>query len=288
MCFPHDRTTTRTQPSSARAQQFIVTAAASFDQLIAEYVASHPKYQYPANGDRHPAILAQVCDIKTWLIARLGGFEKYLTALIDAARIWFPPGCRGREFRIFCYMFEGSANVGWGNFPEMRPYSDRYCSWAIGIRYSLRTLVTRLRETQEENFAQDFAHLVQMSKERFLPAARLVGMNSSEIERLERLGQDARIDVHALRDPASGLWQRCVDEYNHPQQGELFEGWPDPPAKLWDKYFYEELAPTLVGDDEVVRLVLQTVGVLPLGPLRPAALALRARFLEISLPGLPR
>src|SRR4051812_35958228 len=106
--------------SSTLRRSPVVTPAVRFDQLIAEYVGSHPEYQYPSSGDRHPAILAQGSGIKTWLIERLGGFPEYLTSLIDAARIWFPPGCNEREFRIFCHLFEGSANVGWGNFPEMR------------------------------------------------------------------------------------------------------------------------------------------------------------------------
>jgi hypothetical protein len=264
----------------------VVNPAVRFDQLIAEYVGSHPEYKYPESGDRHPAILAHGSDIKPWLIERLGGFPRYLTALIDAARIWFPPGCREREFRIFCVLFEGSSNVGWGNFPEMHPYSDRYVTWMFSVRNSLRTLVRRLRETQEKNFQQDFAHLAQLCKDRYLPAARLTEADESEIERVARLGLDMRIDVNELRDAASAIWERCVQMYDRPQQGNLFTGWPDHPDTLWNRYFYKKLAPELVLDDEVVRQVLRAVRALSSEPFRSPVQDLRARLLEISIPNI--
>jgi hypothetical protein len=261
-----------------------VSPAVRFDQLIAEYVGSHPDYTYPESGDRHPAILAQGTSIKPWLIDRLGGFPKYLTAILDAAKIWFPPGCRDREFRLFCHLFEISANCGWGNFPEMKPYDDRYCTWMFGVRNSLRTLVRRLRETQEKNFPQDFAHLAQLCKRRYLPAARLTQSDESDIEGVAKLGVDTRIDVQELREGAEAIWERCVRMYDRPQQGKLFTGWPDHPDKLWNRYFYKELAPVLSRDDEVVRQVLRGVGALSKVPLRSPSQDLASRLLEISIP----
>ncbi len=262
----------------------VVSAAVRFDQLIAEYVATHPNYRYPKGGHRHPAILAHGQGIKSWLIERMGGFKNYLTEIIDAAKIWFPPGCCSREFRIFCILFEGSAAVGWGNYPEMRPYDDRYCTWMFSVQNSLRSLVQSLRQTQADNFQQDFAHLAILCSRKFTSAGRLVVCDPSVISTLEKLAVEARVEVSWLREAASVLWERCVKMYDHPQQGDLFNGWPDSPDKLWSVYFYRELAPRLVQDDDVVRDLLGAIGTLPNPERRCWSLELQRRLREIELP----
>ena len=260
------------------------SAANTFAQLISEYVNSHPDYQYPSRT-RHPAILALGSVLQGWLIDRLGRSD-YLYKLADAARHWFLPDCDRWEFRTFCNMFEGFANVGWGNLPEYQSLSDRYVAWkrCILTRNRRRFLVDDLRETQKKNFAQDFSHLVVMCGRRFVSAANLLDVEKSEIDKVAAIGTTGRVEVGALHWAATELWERIVRIYDQPQQGDLFNGWPDAPEVLWNRYFYRDLVPALSLDDEVVRNLLNAVGALTVKTRVDACDAVRQRFAEVSMP----
>jgi hypothetical protein len=110
------------------------SAADVIEQLLSEYREAHPEYQFPPSGDRHPAILVFGTQTTGWLIERVGAPSVFLNTLLDAAKIWFPPGCKSREFRIFRTLFEGLANVSWGNFPEYQPITDRYLAWLKSLK----------------------------------------------------------------------------------------------------------------------------------------------------------
>ncbi len=131
------------EPSCADAEKFCFdeteSSSVTIGRLITEYIANHPEYEYPPSGDRHPAILAFGTNIQGWLIERMGG-PTYLVALIDAAKDWFPPGCKSREFRIFCNLFEGHANVAWGHREDLQWISDRYVTWYREMRKAAATV----------------------------------------------------------------------------------------------------------------------------------------------------
>ena len=260
------------------------SAAISFAQLITEYVNSHPDYQYPSRT-RHPAILALGSVLQGWLIDRLGRSD-YLYKLADAARHWFLPDCDRWEFRTFCNMFEGFANVGWGNLPEYRSLSERYVAWkrCMLTRNRRRFLVDDLRETQKKNFAQDFSHLVVMCGRRFVSSAVWLDVEKSEIDKVAAIGTTERVELGALHWAATEIWERIVRIYDQPQQGDLFNGWPDAPETLWNRYFYRDLVPALVLDDEVVRNLLNAVGALTVKARVDACEAVRQRFAKVLLP----
>lgn len=104
------------------------------EDLVQQYISSCPSYQFPPSGDRHPAVLALGIGMREWLISRLGGPIPYWQAMLDAARIWFPPGTDSREFRIFCNLFEGAGNVGGDGFPEYDAIAEQYLAWRRSCR----------------------------------------------------------------------------------------------------------------------------------------------------------
>ena len=99
------------------------------DLLVAEYIATHPEYQFPPSGDRHPAVLALGTRIKRSLMDHLGGPLPYWWAMLESAKAWFPPGCTSREFRIFCSIFEADGNTFWTGRAEFEPLDREYDVW---------------------------------------------------------------------------------------------------------------------------------------------------------------
>lgn len=95
---------------------------------------SHPGYEYPPSGDRHPSVLAIGTKVKSWIIERLGGPIPYWRAMLESARIWFPPGCESREFRIFRTMFEADGNIGLDALPDYEPLASEYNEWRRSVR----------------------------------------------------------------------------------------------------------------------------------------------------------
>jgi hypothetical protein len=97
--------------------------------FVKDYLATHPEYEYPESGDRHPAILASGAQMQPWLVERFGGPLPYWKAMFESAKVWFKPGCDSREFRIFCFFFEAEGNICWGGRPEFEALSSEYNTW---------------------------------------------------------------------------------------------------------------------------------------------------------------
>jgi len=103
------------------------------DIFVSEYLTSHPDHELPANGMRHTAVLACVGEIKRSLMDHYGGPLPYWQAILRSARIWFQPGDRSAEFRLFKLLFEGEGNIWWGGLPEFDPLDREYNEWRISL-----------------------------------------------------------------------------------------------------------------------------------------------------------
>jgi hypothetical protein len=112
--------------------------AAVIDSYVNEYLATHPNFEFPKSGDRHPSVLAIGNQMKGWLMDRLGGPVPYWRAMLESANTWFPPGCESREFRIFCTLIEGEERIWWQGRPEFEPVWDEYAAWKKRVK-SIRT-----------------------------------------------------------------------------------------------------------------------------------------------------
>lgn len=104
------------------------------DELVEQYIAEHPEYEYPPSGDKHPAILASVGPIKNALMDQEGGPLPYYKKLLEAAKIWFADGQDTREFRLFCKFFEAEGNTWWNGNPELEALAREYNAWRIKVR----------------------------------------------------------------------------------------------------------------------------------------------------------
>ena len=73
------------------------------DILVGEYLATHPFFEYPQTGDRHPSVLAIGGQINPWLLKVLGGPTEYWLAMLASAKVWFDhDGAEhSMEFRLF-------------------------------------------------------------------------------------------------------------------------------------------------------------------------------------------
>lgn len=109
-------------------------ATTEIDGLVAGYIEEHPAYRYPRNGMTHPAILAITGEIKPWLMRVLGGPLPYWQAMLDSARIWFKPGDKTEEFRLFRLLFEGEGNSFWNGDPELEALAREYNDWIRGMK----------------------------------------------------------------------------------------------------------------------------------------------------------
>ena len=101
------------------------------DILVGEYLATHPFFEYPQTGDRHPSVLAIGGQINPWLLKVLGGPTEYWLAMLASAKVWFDhDGAEhSMEFRLFCYCFEAAGNVSGNGAPEYEALANVYRGW---------------------------------------------------------------------------------------------------------------------------------------------------------------
>src|SRR5215831_1809671 len=165
--------------------------AQRIDLLILEYLQAHPDYQFPPKA-RHPAILAMAGPISHWLIQRLGGLVPWLNAVVEAGEAWFTPGYDEFALKMFCYFFEGSASIGWGNRLDCQEVSSRYDRWRRTVRFKPQrtTPLDELKEAQSRTCNADFDHLLEMCSRRiaFARHAPLIADQSDDVEDDEERG----------------------------------------------------------------------------------------------------
>lgn len=106
------------------------------EALVDQYIAACPTYTFPPSGERHPAVLAIGTEMQNWLMAKLGGPSPYWQAMLDSAKVWFPPGTDSREFRIYCNLFEAAGNVGGNGHPDYDAIARQYHEWRKTLKQS--------------------------------------------------------------------------------------------------------------------------------------------------------
>jgi hypothetical protein len=79
-----------------------LSASRHMETLVAEFLWTHPDYDFQSVEIKHPCVLA-FFGAREWLIDRLGSYEDNLRAMLAAAREWFPPGTNTPAFRVFCF-----------------------------------------------------------------------------------------------------------------------------------------------------------------------------------------
>ena len=109
-------------------------AHTEIDRLVAEYLATHPEFEYPPSGDRHPAILAVGSQMKPWMMDHYGGPLPFWRAMLESAKVWFPLGCDSQEFRIFRLFFEGEGNIWREGNLELEAVAREYNVWRKHVR----------------------------------------------------------------------------------------------------------------------------------------------------------
>lgn len=117
-----------------------------------------------------------------------------------------------------------------------------------------------LRRVQRLGRGQALMALAMMCRERWLRAARLLGVRGVTVRQLQDFGLGGRVDLEPLW-PAWEAMCRCFDP--SVVQLSLFPGPESDSEREWWRHVYHDVFPTLVDDDRVVRSVLRALGVLP-------------------------
>jgi hypothetical protein len=119
--------------------------------------------------------------------------------------------------------------------------------------------------------------LVDRASSRFIDAARLVGFDLKAYPNLHDINK-MRLDLAPLRPLWPIICKRYVEEV-YDGQRDLFS--PEVGAdELFSRFIHWELWPGLVADNENLRNILRTVGLLPCGDPLKAAQALELALEE--------
>ena len=128
--------------------------------------------------------------------------------------------------------------------------------------------------------------LVLDCRRSFLLAARLVGARSDAITKLSALGIVQSFDLSALQPVWRSVCQRYMAEQFNAQLT-LLELHEPGVQRNWNELVYGEVIPAMVGEDEVVRNVLRSIGALPSESPKDAVTAIRHFVKEMDMPSSP-
>jgi hypothetical protein len=122
---------------------------------------------------------------------------------------------------------------------------------------------------------------------RYLSALRLLQIGGEPAGVLEHARRNGGLDL----GPLLPFWSVVCDRYRSERydgQGDLFGDEEKARLDAWSRFVYHELFPALCREDEFVRNVLRSVGLLPSRSPRAAAEALLRYAEDMAMPeGLP-
>ena len=183
------------------------------DSLVEQYLEGHPNFKYPPSEDRHPAILALGNEIKGWLIERVGGPLPYWQMMLRSAKIWFKPDVKGREFRIFCNLFEAEGNISWSGRPEFELLTQEYKTWrGINESYDKAKGVITTSGNKKEFEKNLFIHFAEVQAKVDAELAKKE-KNNPVLERINLLSRATRISIVIFITWTLYVFFRTLDSY---------------------------------------------------------------------------